>query len=302
MRLYRFKTFTTTYYFPRITKETIFLYGLYSPFSGILSKIYWNLFQKSNIIRSITSIYSNKVNFPYEKIREVEGCNSIMAFNMGSPGAEQKISILGFDNNHKIPFFAKFSQKPRAIELTKNEIAVYKLLSNTKLVPLLYKEEICNNYAFLKCEYIKGRRPKNIELTKEIIQLSITLNEYHLTNYQTDNNGLKTALSHGDFCPWNMLEYNGNIRLIDWELAADRPLGHDIFTYIVQTSLLLTPNKKLHIAIKEKENIIKDYFNTFGINNYIPYLQSFVRTRLEYEVSKGYNDRALRLNEILKDE
>ncbi|MBR5476275.1 MAG: phosphotransferase [Bacteroidaceae bacterium] len=302
MKLYRFKTFTTTYYFPRTTKETKLLYGLYSPFGGILSKIYWTLFQKSNIIRSIRSVDSNKTNIPYNKIRELEGGNSIMSFNMGSPGIEQKISILGFENNHKIPFFAKFSQKPRAIELTKNEIAVYKLLSDTKLVPVLYKEKCCNDYAFLKCEYIKGERPKNIELTKEIIQLSITLNEYHLTNNKTDYKGLKTALSHGDFCPWNMLEHNGAIRLIDWELAAERPLGYDIFTFIIQTSILLSPKKSLNTAIKEKEDIIKEYFNTFGINNYIPYLQSFVKTRQAYETSKGYKDRALRLNEILKDE
>ena len=33
--------------------------------------------------------------------------------------------------------------------------------------------------------------------------------------------------------------------------------------------------------IKEKENIIKDYFNTFGINNYIPYLQEAKESYLQ---------------------
>lgn len=298
MKLYKFRTFTTSYYFPNVTKETRFLYGLYSPFGGILSKVYWALFKNFKLVRCFSGIDTKKVDFPYTKIMDVNGTDSILSFNMGSPGVEQKISILGWSKDEKKPFFAKFSQKPKAIELTKNEIAVYKILSNTGLTPELLKEQIGNDYAFLKTEYVKGCRPKSLELTKDIIKLSLELRNYHLTDKKTDNNELKVALSHGDFCPWNMLEYEGKIRLIDWELAADRALGHDLFTYIVQTSLLLTPERNLKEAIKIHENIINEYFSSVGVENYEPYLKEFIEERYRYEISKGNDERANRLYEI----
>lgn len=300
MKLYRFRTFTTSYYFPNITKETRFLYGLYSPFGGILSKVYWALFKNFRLVRCFSCIDTKKVDFPYTKIMDVDGTDSILSFNMGSPGVEQKISILGWSKDEKKPFFAKFSQKPKAIELTKNEISVYKLLSKTGLVPQLLKEDIGQGYAYLKTEYVKGCRPQSTELTREIMQLSLTLNDYHLGDSNTKANNLKTALSHGDFCPWNMLEYDGKIRLIDWELAAERPLGHDLFTYIVQTSLLLTPECNLKEAIKSNEDIISEYFSSFGIENYKPYIKVFVEERYKYEVNKGNDERANRLNEIIE--
>ena len=300
MKLYKFRTFTTSYYFPNPTKETRFLYGLYSPFGGILSKVYWALFKNFRLVRCFSGIDIKKVDFPYNKIKDIDGTDSMLSFNMGSPGVEQKISILGWNKDKKTPFFAKFSQKPKAIELTKNEINVYKLLSKTGLVPQLLKEEVGQGFAYLKTEYVKGCRPQSIELTRDIMQLSLTLKDYHLGDCNTNANNLKTALSHGDFCPWNMLEYNGSIRLIDWELAAERPLGHDLFTYIVQTSLLLTPERNLKDAIKSHEDIISEYFSSFGIENYKPYLKVFVEERHKYEISKGNDERANRLNEIVE--
>ncbi len=298
-KLYKFRTFTTSYYFPKVKKETTFLYGLYSPFGGILSRTYWYLFKRCHIVRFLTGTDSCNVDFPYEKIKAIEGQDSLMSFNMGSPGVEQKISILGWDKNLKKEFFAKFSQKPKAIELTKNEIAVYKLLSGTGLVPKLLQEKIGDGFAFLKTEFVKGVRPKSTDLTDEIINLSIKLSIYHLTNTKIDDEGLVIALSHGDFCPWNMLVHDGKIRLIDWELATDRPLGHDLFTYIIQASLLLNPEKNLNEVIVSNSDNIKKYFVAFGIKEYMPYLKAFVDERKQYEFSKGNKERAERLNEIV---
>ena len=299
MKLYRFRTYTTSYYFPKTTKETKFFYGLYSPFGGLLSKVYWFLFKNVSIVRCLSVVDTENVSFPYKTIMDIDGTNSVLSFNMGSPGIEQKISILGWNKNEKLPFFAKYSQKPRAIELTKNEINVYKLLSTTGLVPRLLKEETGNGYAFIKTGYVRGKRPQSLELTMEIVQLSLLLKDYHLTNKYIDGNGLKLTLSHGDFCPWNMLEYKGELTLIDWELAADRALGHDIFTYIVQTSLLLYPNKSLKKAINEYEDMIKKYFYLSDVENYQPYLYEFIRERIAYERSKGNHNRVLKLSEVI---
>lgn len=84
------------------------MYGLYSPYGGRLSKIYWWLFQHSSVVRALTSVNEKDLEFPYSKIKASDGNDTLMSFNMGSPGVEQKISILGYDNKLNIPFLLSF--------------------------------------------------------------------------------------------------------------------------------------------------------------------------------------------------
>ena len=287
MKLYRFKTFTTSYYFPHLDSSLQYMYGLYSPYGGRLSKIYWWLFQHSSVVRSLTSVNEKDLEFPYSKIKVTDGNDTLMSFNMGSPGVEQKISILGYDKTLDIPFFAKFSQKPRAMALTRNEVLVYRLLDGTGLTPRLLKSVDTEDYVYLKAEYINGIRPKSRNITHEILHLCLPLASRHLTEQRTDANGLKMGLSHGDFCPWNVLVSNDQIRLIDWELAADRTLGYDLFTYICQVAILFEPEKQLLLAIDDNMRYVKEYFSSFGITDYKPYLKAFAMQKWEYEEGKG---------------
>ena len=287
MKLYRFKTFTTSYYFPHLDSSLQYMYGLYSPYGGRLSKIYWWLFQHSSVVRSLTSVNEKDLEFPYSKIKASDGNDTLMSFNMGSPGVEQKISILGYDKTLDIPFFAKFSEKPRAKKLTKNEIRIYRMLDGTGLTPKLLQAVDTDDYVYLKAEFIKGSRPKSRKMTDEVLQLCLPLSKYHLTDKNVDENGLKMSLSHGDFCPWNVLVSEGSIRLIDWELAADRTLGYDLFTYICQVAILFEPEKQLLLAIDDNIRFVKEYFYSFGITDYKPYLKAFAMQKWEYEVGKG---------------
>lgn len=287
MKYYRFKTFTTSYYFPHLDSSLQYMYGLYSPYGGRLSKIYWWLFQHSSVVRSLTSVNEKDLEFPYSKIKASDGNDTLMSFNMGSPGVEQKISILGYDKTLDIPFFAKFSQKPRAMALTRNEVLVYRLLDGTGLTPRLLKSVDTEDYVYLKAEYINGIRPKSRNITHEILHLCLPLASRHLTEQRTDANGLKMGLSHGDFCPWNVLVSNDQIRLIDWELAADRTLGYDLFTYICQVAILFEPEKQLLLAIDDNMRYVKEYFSSFGITDYKPYLKAFAMQKWEYEEGKG---------------
>lgn len=286
MKFYRFKTFTTSYYFPHLDNDRQYMYGLYSPYGGMASKVYWWLFRHSKLVRSLTAVDEKDVDFPLEEIRHTEGDGSLMAFNMGSPGIEQKISILGYDDKLQMPFFAKFSQKPQARVLTENEIRIYRTLDGTGLTPKLLKSDATKDYVFMKAEYIHGARPKERTLTEDVLQLCLRLADYHLTNAHTDVNGLRMSLSHGDFCPWNLLVDGGHIRIIDWELADDRPLGYDLFTYICQVSALFNPTKPLFSAINEHIDMAKQYFSHFGIADYRPYLRAFAKQKQTYEESK----------------
>lgn len=297
MKYYRFKTFTTSYYFPHLDSSLQYMYGLYSPYGGRLSKIYWWLFQHSSVVRSLTSVNEKDLEFPYSKIKASDGNDTLMSFNMGSPGVEQKISILGYDKTLDIPFFAKFSEKPRAKKLTKNEIRIYRMLDGTGLTPKLLQAVDTDDYVYLKAEFIKGSRPKSRKMTDEVLQLCLPLSKYHLTDKNVDENGLKMSLSHGDFCPWNVLVSEGSIRLIDWELAADRTLGYDLFTYICQVAILFEPEKQLLLAIDDNMRFVKEYFYSFGITDYKPYLKAFAMQKWEYEVGKGNS----RLSEKYKE-
>jgi hypothetical protein len=205
---------------------------------------------------------------------------------MGSPGVEQKISILGYDRTLNIPFFAKFSEKPKAKELTRNEIKIYRILDGTGLTPKLLKSVEAQDYVFLKAEYIKGSRPKSRQMTDEILLLCQPLANYHLTDKEADDSGLKMSLSHGDFCPWNVLVSEDSIRLIDWELAADRTLGYDLFTYICQVSILFEPEKPLELAVEENMEYVNAYFSALGIADFKPYLKAFAKQKWVYEESK----------------
>ena len=286
MKYYRFKTFTTSYFFPDLAKDQQYMYGLYSPYGGRLSQIYWYLFRNCKMVRGLTQVKEEDLPFPYDTIRNADGTDSLMAFNMGSPGVEQKISILGYDNQTGLPFFAKFSQKPAALKLTENEIKVYRLLSNTGLTPQLLSFKKEDNCSYLKAEYVPGIRPERRELTDEILDLCISLASYHIDSYK-EFGGLRHSLSHGDFCPWNMLCRDGKIRLIDWELADERPLGYDLLTYICQVSALLDSKKRLIEAVEENKAMICKYFLYFGIEQYVPHLKAFAKIKAKYEHDKG---------------
>lgn len=302
MIYYRFKTFTTSYYFPKLNANQQFMYGLYSAYGGKLSRLYWHLFKKWRIIRTLTAVNEKFLDFPYQQIKEIDNTDCLMSFSMGSPGVEQKISILGYSNQGHSPFFAKFSQKPVAKELTKNEISIYQMLKNTQLTPQLLDCKSNEAYVYLKAEYIKGERPKSKKVTPEILKLCLTLKEYHLTAARSDNNGLQLALSHGDFCPWNILMYENQMKLIDWEAAKERPLGFDLFTYICQVSLLFNPEDELLQVINKHSALIKQYFTTCGVEDYLPYLKSFAKEKASYEKSKGNNklfDKYHRLEVII---
>jgi hypothetical protein len=261
------------------------MYGLYSAYGGRIAKIYWRLFRNSKIVRRINAIDEKKLDFPYSFIKEIAGTNTLMSFNMGSSGDEQKISILGYDNQNKQPFFAKFAQKPKAMKLSKNEITILQQLNGSGFTPLLLDSQITSDYVYLKTEYIKGKRLENTTLTKQITESSIQLSQkYYRSNA---NNDLQISMSHGDFCPWNILEDKGVLRLIDWEGAMFRPLGYDLFTCIFQPTFLLCPKEPVEAILQKNKIWIDRYFNAFSIKIWNDYLIDFADAKLSMEMKNN---------------
>ena len=271
MNLYRFKTFRTSYYFPNIGKNQEFLYGLYTPY-GMVARVYWWLFRHVSLIRILNRVKVSDLNFPYVKIVSLCPNNSVLSLNMGTPGTEQKISMLGLEPDGK-KFFAKYSEKPDAISLSRNEVKVLAELEGKGIAPDLYEFHENNRYIFFRTSYAGGESPRSLSLNKDIVDLAIKIGQYHL--YDKNEGGLKTCLSHGDFTPWNMLVKEGAYRLIDWEMAAERPLGYDLFFFIYQTGRLFSPSEQIDNKLNANATYIDYYFNAFGIKDWRPYYDSF---------------------------
>ena len=289
MKYYRFSTFTTSYYFPEIDADSSFLYGLYSAYGNKLSRWYWRKFQQSRFVRSLTSVKEDRLPFPYAKIRELCGSEALVSFNMGSPGDAQKISMLGYMPTNRQRFFAKFSQKPEAMWLSKHEIEVLTLLQETMLVPRLYDCKIGDDYVCLQTEYVQGHRPIDTLLNQQVVDFLIKLSSFHYPNAQGVSE-MRTCLSHGDFCPWNMLvQPDGSLRMIDWEMADERIVGYDIFTWLLNVAGLVTGKIPLYHIIEKNRKHIMRYFNAVQINDYTPYLRVFVEQQIA--ILQQYNKK-----------
>ena len=278
MTYYRFSTFTTAYYFPEIEdRDATFLYGLYSPYGGKLSRWYWRLFKQSHLVRLLTSVSDNRLPFPYKQIRDLTGEEAMLSFNMGSPGKEQKISMLGYVPQTKQKFFAKYAQKPDAMRLSRHEIEVLRLLNDSKLVPQLLDSKIANDYVYLQTECVQGRRPYDTLLNNNVVDLLITLSSFHYPDSTNQTADLCTCLSHGDFCPWNMMvQPDNSLRMIDWEMADERILGYDLFTWLLNVAGIVTGKIPLYHIIEKNRKYIMRYFNALLITDYTPYLKTYV--------------------------
>lgn len=299
MRYYRFSTFTTSYYFPEIDADTTFLYGLYSPYGGKLSRWYWKKFKQSHFVRSLSLVREEKLPFPYAKIRELIGAEAMLSFNMGSPGVGKKISMLGYNPTTKQAFFAKYSQRPEAIRLSKHEIEVLQLLKDTNLVPALYGSMVGMDYVYLQTEYVKGHRPYDTLLNEQVVNLLISLSQYHYSYKKGDNGELRTCLSHGDFCPWNMLvQSDGSLRMIDWEMADERIVGYDIFTWLLNVAGLVTGKIPLYHIIEKNRKYIMRYFNAMQISDYTLYLRIFVQQQMVIQKQNNKKHLLARYKEL----
>lgn len=273
MKYYRFKTNNTSYYFPSIHKETRFFYGMFTPYRFAVS-VYWLLWKKLHALFS-PSIDENLLPFPYKQIVTAEKEKSEMAFCMGTPGVQQKISLLGYERESQRKFFAKFAQKKEAIKLCLHEIEVLEKLKDTKAVPLIYDKKTGKDFVFFKTEYVQGQKLKKTKADKYIMTLLITLREL--------------GVSHKDFCPWNILKTKNGLKIIDWETAEAYIPGYDLFTYIFQTAFLLDRKQNCETIFQKNSSFISQYFNNERSSIYQDILREFAKLKLKEEMQKDKN-------------
>lgn len=222
-------------------------------------------------VRALSSIDESRLDFPYRKIMDMCPENALVSFNLGTPGDEQKISMLGYIPEENKSFFAKYSIKDKAKALSRNEIRVLRELEGKNLSPALLNVKDNGEEVFFVTSRVCGRAYFSFDLSDQILDILISLGSIKLEDDAT--NELETCLSHGDFCPWNMLQDSTEIRLIDWEMATNRPLGYDLFLFIIHTRLVMgADERRILVLLKENVDYILKYFNEFNISDYRPYL------------------------------
>jgi len=296
MIFYRFKTRTTSYFFPRLVKENRFVYSLYGSYCGLVGKLYWWLFRHCSLVRGFSKVDSSVVE-DYQLLQNLLGSDSVFGINYGTPSPDQKKSILGVDARGK-RFFAKLASKENAKKLSSNEIFVYQKLAGSGLVPALFDSKVTDEYVFLKTECVEGDHIHGQVAEESVLKILLQLSSCHYAS-GSNQDDLRTCFSHGDFCPWNMLECDGVLKIIDWEMAGERHLGHDLFTYIFQTSFLLKKEESLENVMQKNRTLIDSYFESAGVNDWEPYLKDFALLKIEEFTRKQNSYMLARYKEVL---
>ncbi len=285
------------YFFPKAFKKHEVFISFFKPYSSI-GKISWALFRNFWLYRIWFGLRNIEAFIPEKTIRKIIGAEPLMAFNMGTPGPEQKITGLGWDKINY--FFIKYAQSPLAIKNVVNEYQVLHQLSGLDFVPQIQNFYRDDKQVLLKTDILTGIRLGNIPLNETILNCLYTIAEQSITLENKTESLLTLAFAHGDFCPWNMMEQNGRILLFDWEMGGNYPLGYDIFTYLFQTQFLLEPEILIQTILSENKDIIEQYFNHFKVSAWSNYLSAFSKIKVDLEKDKEANGMLSQYKRLLE--
>jgi hypothetical protein len=246
----------------------------------------WRIWRNSSIFRNLFYTDQPENILPIKQISKYISSESILAFNLGTTGIEQKITVLGFDTSTKTTFFIKYATSKVSRYNVSNEGDVLQQISHLPFIPklqLYVKDE--KEFTLIKTSVLKGNKMKQQPLNMQILSILFTLSTLNIISSRNYESDLQNCFAHGDLTPWNMLDDEGVIGLFDWEMAGQYPLGYDLFTYIFQFEFLVKEKMRFEFLLNKNFETINQYFNNFQIADWIPYLQEFsnLKYKLEFE-------------------
>lgn len=285
MRYLFFNPFSRQYYFPENFKRyTLFKsFYQYYTFSGWLI---WEIWYHSSFFRNLFCTKNASKFLLVKNLSQYVSSSSILAFNRGSNGIEQKTTILGIDIKTNNEFFIKYAEKPIARINVNNEGNILQKLNNLDFVPKLQQHIEESDFCFIQTNVLKGERLSNQNMDKELLGILFQLSNQKIYSKRDYQSTVKNCFAHGDFCPWNIMVYNNHLQVFDWEMAGSYPIGYDLFTYIFQTSFLLTPKKNFDQILKQSEKFIKGYFQELKITDWQAFLIAFADIKCKLESAK----------------
>ena len=299
MRYFYLKPGAPQYYFPANYHKYPYLLSLFKPYTS-LGEVYWWFWQKFPPLRYFCSITSIEKIFRTDIIYSHVSSNAIMAFNKGTPGPEQKTSVLGFEPDENRYFFMKLADLSAAKENVANEKYILRELEGEVFVPKLLDSKTTNEYALIKTSVFRGEKEQRL-LNEKILELLYTLAGMKVSMQRSFKTNLDCCFAHGDFCPWNILEtYDGQLKVFDWEMAGSYPLGYDLFTFLFQTNFLLSPKVSFDEIIDNNKTYINEYFSRFNVDNWKQFLSEFAKIKAELEEGKDDKELLEKYRELKK--
>ena len=290
MRYYYFNPFSKKCYFPEGFHNYPIFTSFYKPYKKT-AKLMWKIWRNSAIFRNLFYIDQPENVLPITQISKYVSSKSILAFNLGTTGIEQKITVLGFDTSTEASFFIKYATSDVSRYNVSNEGDVLQQLSHLPFIPMLQlyiKDE--KEFTLIKTSVLKGNKLKQQPLNVQILSILFTLSSQKIRSCRNYKSDLQNCFAHGDLTPWNMLVDEGVIRLFDWEMAGQYPLGYDLFTYIFQFEFLVIGKMRFDFLLNKNYETINQYFNNFHVVDWIPYLQEFSKLKYKLESEKNNID------------
>ncbi len=285
------------YFFPERFSHFPSFLSFYKPYT-FAGQFAWWLWRRSGLLRNFCRVEDIEKYVPEKIIRNILGEDTLLSFNLGTPGPEQKITVLGIDNGRK--FFMKFAESSTARVNVKNEGNILEQLRHLDFVPQILQRQSGENFEALTTSLFEGERYPAAPLNEEIFALLLQLRKIKIDAPVHHADNLHSSFAHGDFCPWNLIKSDSRIKAFDWEMAGIYPEGYDLFYYIFQTSFLLTPKKIIPKIIYENRFFIDYFFAELSIDNWQPYLKEFARIKIDFENKKRHQILAPRYSELLR--
>lgn len=249
----------------------------YQPYT-LFGSISWWLWRNFLAYRILFSKQSIEKHIPELQLRKILGSNAILAINSGTDGPEQKITVIGKEGNNS--FFFKYAQTDTAIRLVENEFSVLNSLRDYKIAPAIYDHIAEKGFSCIKTELFEGTRFANDQVNDQILLLIRKISSLKPQSCDDDLSDNQVRFAHGDFCPWNLMIVDGELKAFDWEMAGYYPQGYDLFTYIFQTSFLLYPKRRIGDILSHNSKYIQQFF---GNKNWKGYLRSFAEIKVQQE-------------------
>lgn len=285
MKYFYYDPFSKQYLFPEEYKKYPFLLSFYQPYT-ILGLVMWFCWKNFGFIRLFCRTKNLESIFPLEIYGKYISADSLVAFNLGTPGSEQKTTILGIDRLTEERFFIKFATKPIALSNVRKEATVLSQIADLPFVPKLLTYASEPEYTLIITSVFDGIKVTNQNIEHQILSILTKLANENVALPHNDY-PLVTCFAHGDFCPWNMIIHQDKLFVYDWEMATYFPLGYDLFTYIFQTSFLLQPHIIVETILSKNKRLIDLYFRNQNIDNWHLFLLSFAQIKLDAEMKKN---------------
>jgi tRNA A-37 threonylcarbamoyl transferase component Bud32 len=285
MNYFYFNPFSKQYLFPTGFKQYELFTTFYQPYT-FKGKVLWWLWCNVSMFRKLCQVTKPEEIVPIVQLERHINKDTILAFNRGTTGIEQKTSVLGVDLKTKNEFFIKYANTVVSRKNVINEGEILKQLAALDFVPQLIQHLNEKEFIFIQTSVLKGERVVNQNIEQQLLSVLCKMAELKVVTKNECNTELKTCFSHGDFCPWNMMLHNNELQIFDWEMGGIQPVGYDLFTYIFQPSFLLTPSKINSLIIEENKSLITSYFKSQKIEDWKPYLFEFTTIKLNLELEK----------------